>query len=206
MPLVSRPSLVHTTCSAAPDDRFPSRREAMAVVTGSMLLTVLPQKSEAKGGKMGGTNADPKDKAKLEEAAAVIQVQKFGNPFPTSWVVQLIGGHWRVANQGLEEKLKDESKWGEIAEIVSKVSSRTSMEPFTKDSMDKMFSLAAKSLPSNIQKIYGGDGGQWVGLKNEARATRLCCAMDGAKAVLAASRLWMRWMLSQLRSPTLRER
>lgn len=99
----------------------------MAVVTGSMLLTVLPQKSEAKGGKMGGTNADPKDKAKLEEAAAVIQVQKFGNPFPTSWVVQLIGGHWRVANQGLEEKLKDESKWGEIAEIVSKVSSRTSM-------------------------------------------------------------------------------
>lgn len=119
----------------------------MAVVTGSMLLTVLPQKSEAKGGKMGGTNADPKDKAKLEEAAAVIQ--------------------------GLEEKLKDESKWGEIAEIVSK-------EPFTKDSMDKMFSLAAKSLPSNIQKIYGGDGGQWVGLKNEA-----VDAMDAFAAEIA---------------------
>jgi len=31
--------------------------------------------------------------------------------------------------------------------------------------MDKMFTKAAKLLPPNIQKIYGGDGGQWVGLK-----------------------------------------
>ena len=37
--------------------------------------------------------------------------------------------------------------------------------PFTKDSMDKLFTKAAKLLPPNIQKIYGGDGGQWVGLK-----------------------------------------
>ena len=34
--------------------------------------------------------------------------------------------------------------------------------------MDKMFQRAAKLLPPNIQKIYGGDGGQWVGLKTEA--------------------------------------
>ena len=41
--------------------------------------------------------------------------------------------------------------------------------PFTKDTMDKMFTKAAKLLPANIQKIYGGDGGQWVGLKVRER-------------------------------------
>lgn len=52
--------------------------------------------------------------------------------------------------------------------------------PFTKETMDGMFLKAAKLLPSNIQKIYGGDGGQWVGLKTEA-----VDAMDALAAELA---------------------
>jgi len=34
--------------------------------------------------------------------------------------------------------------------------------------MDKAFDLAAKGLPENVKRIYGGDGGEWIGLKNEA--------------------------------------
>ena len=45
--------------------------------------------------------------------------------------------------------------------------------------MEQMFTKAAKLLPPNIQKIYGGDGGQWVGLKTEA-----VDAMDALSAEL----------------------
>jgi hypothetical protein len=34
--------------------------------------------------------------------------------------------------------------------------------------MEKVFDLAAKGLPENVRRIYGGDGGEWIGLKNEA--------------------------------------
>lgn len=63
--------------------------------------------------------------------------------------------------RSLEPKVKDPSKWQELADTISK-------PPFTKEAMPKMFDKAAKMLPDNIQKIYGGDGGQWVALKNEA--------------------------------------
>ena len=43
-----------------------------------------------------------------------------------------------------------------------------SKAPFDKLSMEKVFDLAAKGLPENVRRIYGGDGGEWIGLKNEA--------------------------------------
>eukprot|EP00182_Erythrolobus_australicus_P004607 CAMPEP_0185831774 /NCGR_PEP_ID=MMETSP1353-20130828/1699_1 /TAXON_ID=1077150 /ORGANISM="Erythrolobus australicus, Strain CCMP3124" /LENGTH=246 /DNA_ID=CAMNT_0028529883 /DNA_START=103 /DNA_END=843 /DNA_ORIENTATION=+ len=34
--------------------------------------------------------------------------------------------------------------------------------------LQKLFNDASKSLPRDIRKTYGGDGGQWLGLRNEA--------------------------------------
>ena len=46
--------------------------------------------------------------------------------------------------------------------------SLSAQAPSEKGSMDKAFDLAAKGLPENVKRIYGGDGGEWIGLKNEA--------------------------------------
>lgn len=43
-----------------------------------------------------------------------------------------------------------------------------SKSPFEKLSMEKAFDQAAKGLPENVKRIYGGDGGEWIGIKNEA--------------------------------------
>jgi hypothetical protein len=64
--------------------------------------------------------------------------------------------------QSLESKVKEPSSWQQIADIVTK-------PPYTKEAFDKLFIKASKTLPDNIQKIYGGDGGQWVGVKNEVQ-------------------------------------
>jgi hypothetical protein len=91
--------------------------------------------------------------------------------------------------QGFEAKVKEPSSWQQIADVVTK-------PPYTKEAFDKLFMKASKTLPDNIQKIYGGDGGQWVGVKNEVRIfihCHTCTHMRGhcppcLRAVLSLNR------------------
>jgi len=62
--------------------------------------------------------------------------------------------------------------------------------------MDKMFTKAAKLLPPNIQKIYGGDGGQWVGLKAIYCFLRVVCGrVVGCEEVVGWVDWWGGWGL-----------
>jgi len=58
-------------------------------------------------------------------------------------------------------KVENSGSWKDMLPVVTKA-------PFEKGSMEKAFDLAAKGLPENVKRIYGGDGGEWIGLKNEA--------------------------------------
>jgi len=115
-----------------------SRRAAVAL-TGSTLF--LPLRSEAKKGKGGGDAVTALSGA---DPADKVKLEEAVNTI-----------------LGLEDGINDPDRWAEVITTISK-------PPFTKEAMDSMFLKAAKLLPSNIQKIYGGDGGQWVGLKTEA--------------------------------------
>ncbi len=116
-----------------------SRRAAVAVTAGSALF--LPLRSEAK---KGGSNGDAVSALSGADPADKAKLEDAVNTIV-----------------GLEDQINDPQRWAAAIQTISQ-------PPFTKEAMDSMFMKAAKLLPSNIQKIYGGDGGQWVGLKTEA--------------------------------------